>query len=264
MKNASLILGAFAAVFAAASIYLGMQLGGAHHQLAQAEQGRLNDQARIRELEQERVDLEAALAESSGPVLSAAPTDPSSPALTDKQILNPPPPPPGVVGGSRPAERAPRGAESQAAQNNRRLQQEIRLRRRYAEMPEALGLDPKQADQLYDLLADQQFVESNDARAYEGDRLAGQDVEDWTGADFAGFVRDHGVPDLCYAWSAEEIQQIRTDGKIPKWERWREALESGRAGLDDLMTQSALNSFVTDQQALDGRLRKLLGEAGLA
>jgi transaldolase len=97
-----------------------------------------------------------------------------------------------------------------------------------------------------------------------GDKLAGHDVEGWSGADFAGFAREHGVPDLFHEWSAEDIRQIRADGKIPKWERWRGLLESGRAGLDDLMTQAALNSFVTDQRALDDRLRKLLGEAGLA
>lgn len=93
--------------------------------------------------------------------------------------------------------------------------------------------------------------------------LSRTDVDGMDGRAFAAFVRDHGAPDLFRPWSAEERAQIQSDGKIPRWSRWREELESGRAALDDLMTLSALYSFVTDQGKLDARIRGLLADAGL-
>jgi transaldolase len=90
------------------------------------------------------------------------------------------------------------------------------------------------------------------------------DTSGWSGADFARFVREHGAADLFREWTREEREQIQKDGKIPNWERWKEELTSGRAKLDDLMTLSALYSFVKDQAALDEHVRKLLREGGVA
>lgn len=89
--------------------------------------------------------------------------------------------------------------------------------------------------------------------------LAEQDVEGWTGADLAGFLRRNGAGSLFREWTPDELETIRRDGKIPVWATWREELTSGRLALDDLMTTSALLSFVTDQEALDARIRRLLG-----
>ena len=50
----------------------------------------------------------------------------------------------------------------------------------------------------------------------------------------------------------EEIARITQKGKIPKLSDWE------GAALDDLMTESALNSFATDQKALDDRIRSFL------
>lgn len=88
--------------------------------------------------------------------------------------------------------------------------------------------------------------------------LSGVNPSGWQGADFARFVRENGAPDLFRDWTPKELEQIREDGKIPNWGRWKDELLSGRLALDDLMTTSALFSFVTDQAALDEHIRKLL------
>lgn len=93
------------------------------------------------------------------------------------------------------------------------------------------------------------------------DLLARKDVTAWTGSDFEAFVHAQGPRDLFRRWTRDELSHIRADGKIPKWERWRDDLRAGRLALDDLLTTSALQSFVTDQEALDGRIRRLLDEA---
>jgi len=90
--------------------------------------------------------------------------------------------------------------------------------------------------------------------------LAGERVDGWTGADFARFVRANGAPYLFREWTADELARIRKDGKIPDWACWKEELLAGRLALDDLMTTSALHSFVADQEALDARIRGLLQE----
>ena len=93
------------------------------------------------------------------------------------------------------------------------------------------------------------------------DALEKADVRGWKGPDFAQFVRDNGAPTLFRDWTRDELAQIQADGKIPSWSRWKEELLAGRAALDDLLSMSALYSFVSDQQALDGRIRRLLGLA---
>ena len=79
----------------------------------------------------------------------------------------------------------------------------------------------------------------------------------------ATFARDHECGDLFRAWTPEELAQIKSDGKIPSWTRWREEILAGRASLDDLLSNSALQSFVADQGALDDRIRRLLTESGI-
>jgi len=103
-----------------------------------------------------------------------------------------------------------------------------------------------------------------DERVYEAaDALGVADASGWTGAELVQFLQARGVSDLFREWTADELAQIQEDGKIPKWERWRAELESGRLGLDDLMSVSALQSFVQDQAALDERIRRLLTDAGI-
>lgn len=96
------------------------------------------------------------------------------------------------------------------------------------------------------------------AVAEAGEALARAETAAWTGTDFAGAARDHGLGDMFRAWTPAERAEIRAAGKIPSWRRWGADLRSGRAALDDLMTQAALESFVTDQAQLDDRIRGLL------
>lgn len=90
--------------------------------------------------------------------------------------------------------------------------------------------------------------------------LQGVNPSRWGGKELAEFVRDHGAADLLPDWTPSERAEVRAHGKIPSWERWREALRSGRVGLDALMSLGALESFVKDQTALDDRIRRLLSE----
>jgi transaldolase len=73
-----------------------------------------------------------------------------------------------------------------------------------------------------------------------------------TGDDLRQADKDHGTH-LFANFTAEEQAAIRAKGKIPETARWQ-----GRASLDDLMTESALQSFTTDQDAFDNHIRELI------
>jgi transaldolase len=89
------------------------------------------------------------------------------------------------------------------------------------------------------------------------DGLTAQDMETLTPEAMIDSAREHRVS-LFHPWSPEEWAQLRSDGKIPKFERWADRLADGSLGLDDLMSGAALASFATDQEALDARIRQLL------
>jgi transaldolase len=67
--------------------------------------------------------------------------------------------------------------------------------------------------------------------------------------------------DFLPRWSEADIQTATQDGKIPVYATWKRRLESGEIGLDALMNLSALQSFVSDQTALDNRIRSVLKNA---
>ncbi len=96
-----------------------------------------------------------------------------------------------------------------------------------------------------------------------GDKLAGQDTSDWAGQDLASFARERDCGFLFYPWSNEQLARIKADGKIPDWNRWKDDLVSGKIALDELLSVSALQSFVTDQEKLDARIDRLLREGGV-
>ena len=58
---------------------------------------------------------------------------------------------------------------------------------------------------------------------------------------------------LFHPFSKDDLQKIQDHGKIPNLDSWPESV-----ALDDLMTQSALQSFTRDQNALDERIRSFL------
>lgn len=58
---------------------------------------------------------------------------------------------------------------------------------------------------------------------------------------------------LFHPFSDDDLKKIQDHGKIPDLSAWPESV-----ALDDLMTQSALQSFTKDQNALDERIRSFL------
>lgn len=72
------------------------------------------------------------------------------------------------------------------------------------------------------------------------------------GEDIISCYEDHGVP-LFHRFTEVETVALQKHGKIPRIGAWPDSLP-----IDDLMTQSALQSFAVDQQALDARIGKFL------
>ena len=66
------------------------------------------------------------------------------------------------------------------------------------------------------------------------------------------FCRERNV-DLFYPFSPAQLKKILDLGKIPVLDEWSQEI-----ALDDLMTQSALQSFSKDQAELDDRIRSFL------
>ncbi len=85
------------------------------------------------------------------------------------------------------------------------------------------------------------------------DELMGQSkLDQFTGEDLVKFCEQRGI-DLFHRFSSSEQKKVYDDGKIPKLKDW-----SDKVALDDLMTQSALQSFAKDQNALDERIRSFI------
>lgn len=82
--------------------------------------------------------------------------------------------------------------------------------------------------------------------------LENENLDSLSGEELKKITRDHGV-DLFHEFSRDDLQTINDHGKIPKLSHWPETI-----ALDDLMTQSALQSFTKDQDALDARIRSFL------
>ncbi|MGP0565055.1 MULTISPECIES: transaldolase family protein [unclassified Nitrospina] len=72
------------------------------------------------------------------------------------------------------------------------------------------------------------------------------------GEDLVKFSEKSKV-DLFHRFSDGDLKKIYDHGKIPQLADWPETV-----ALDDLMTQSALQSFTKDQDALDDRIRSFL------
>ena len=77
-------------------------------------------------------------------------------------------------------------------------------------------------------------------------------LDNMQGKELVEFCRKHDM-NLFHDFSAAEFKQIYDHGKIPCLDNWSESI-----ALDDLMTQSALQSFTKDQNALDDRIRSFL------
>ena len=87
---------------------------------------------------------------------------------------------------------------------------------------------------------------------FVNDLLASTNLDSMTGGEMESFCRERNV-DLFYPFSPAQLKKILDLGKIPRLGEW-----SQEVALDDLMTQSALQSFAKDQASLDDRIRSFL------
>jgi len=77
-------------------------------------------------------------------------------------------------------------------------------------------------------------------------------LDNMSGKNLELFCKEKSI-DLFYPFSVSELAKIQEEGKIPRLEEW-----PNEVALDDLMTQSALQSFTKDQSSLDDRIRSFL------
>ncbi len=89
-------------------------------------------------------------------------------------------------------------------------------------------------------------------------QLLTNDPDKMTPESMVEFFAMNGFSDFLPVWTVDKIDTVMADGKIPDYKKWGPRLKSGELGLDALMNISALTAFVTDQQALDDRIRSLL------
>ena len=90
------------------------------------------------------------------------------------------------------------------------------------------------------------------------DALENENLDAFTPADLVGFLADHGCGDVLVSWSDGQVAVSAAEGKIPRLESWRSALEDKSIGLDSLMNLAGLNSFAADQKAMDDRVAGVL------
>ena len=95
------------------------------------------------------------------------------------------------------------------------------------------------------------------------DALEKKNIDGFTPDDLVYFFANKGCGDVLVGWMGPEIETSTKEGKIPRLENWREALAEKRIGLDSLMNLAGLNSFMTDQKAMDERVQQILDKAGL-
>lgn len=95
--------------------------------------------------------------------------------------------------------------------------------------------------------------EVSDAFKEFTDKLLQQEnLEQMSGAGLRSFCMENGH-NLFHPFSNDDLQKIQDHGKIPRLADW-----SHDVAVDDLMTNSALQSFTKDQNALDDRIRSFL------
>ncbi len=77
-------------------------------------------------------------------------------------------------------------------------------------------------------------------------------VDSFGGEDLIQYCEGRDI-NLFHRFTDQDLKKIYDHGKIPKLSDWPESI-----ALDDLLTQSALQSFTKDQNALDDRIRSFL------
>jgi hypothetical protein len=92
------------------------------------------------------------------------------------------------------------------------------------------------------------------------DALEKEDLDSFTPIDLIGFFREHHCGDIIVHWNDAQIGASTREGKIPQLHHWEDALENKSIGLDSVMNLAGLNSFATDQGAMDQRIKDVLSK----
>jgi len=90
------------------------------------------------------------------------------------------------------------------------------------------------------------------------ENLEEENLDGFTPDDLIEFFEEHRCGDVLVRWTDSQIETSAREGKIPKIENWKGALESKSIGLDSLMNLAGLNSFASDQEQMDNRVRDIL------
>ncbi|MBT3922585.1 MAG: transaldolase, partial [Nitrospina sp.] len=111
----------------------------------------------------------------------------------------------------------------------------------------APGIDPqhpfaKRFSELWQL--------SDEFKGFVDALVARPDLDSMQGEELDKISRS---VNLFHPFSDDDLNKIQEHGKIPDLNAWPDSV-----ALDDLMTQSALQSFTKDQNALDERIRSFL------
>jgi transaldolase len=93
------------------------------------------------------------------------------------------------------------------------------------------------------------------------ENLEKENLDAFTPDDLIDFFEEHRCGDVLVRWTDSQIKTSAREGKIPRLENWKEALESKTIGLDSLMNLAGLNSFTSDQKQMDNRVRAILSES---
>jgi transaldolase len=101
----------------------------------------------------------------------------------------------------------------------------------------------------------------NDELISCADALEKENLDKFTPDDLIEFFKARKCGDILVRWSDSQISVSTKEGKIPKLENWKGALGNKSIGLDSLMNLAGLNSFTTDQQAMDERIRQVLAKS---
>lgn len=90
------------------------------------------------------------------------------------------------------------------------------------------------------------------------ENLEQENLDQFTPDDLIDFFDQNGCGDVLVRWTDSQVETSAREGKIPKIDNWRNALENKAVGLDSLMNLAGLNSFASDQEKMDNRIRDIL------
>ncbi|WP_439184260.1 transaldolase family protein [Carboxylicivirga taeanensis] len=69
---------------------------------------------------------------------------------------------------------------------------------------------------------------------------------------------EYGCHDIFPDWNENELNHLKSDGKIPLHMKWAGKIENYQLGIDTLLNKAGLYAFVSDQQQLDNKIKGVL------